>query len=81
MHNLTDKMCPLMGKTCLLNGCTFFNEILDACEIGILSYNLYQLKEKIRLNWLMHGKRAFPSRRHILSHPAVAVIRDQCVNV
>ncbi|GAB6906660.1 conserved hypothetical protein [Desulfosarcina cetonica] len=55
MHNLTDKMCPLMGKTCLLNGCTFFNEILDACEIGILSYNLYQLKEKIRAQ-LAHAR-------------------------
>ena len=29
MHNLNDKMCPLMGKVCLLNGCTMFNERLD----------------------------------------------------
>ena len=48
MHNLTDKMCPMMGKTCLLNGSTFFNERLGGCEISILNYNLYQVKEHIR---------------------------------
>ena len=48
MHNLTYKICPLMGKTCLLGGCTFFNIRLDGCEIGIMNYNLYQVKEKIR---------------------------------
>ena len=48
MHNLNDKNCPLMGKNCLLNGCTFFSEKLDGCEISILNYNLYQLKEHIR---------------------------------
>ena len=48
MHNLTDKTCPLMGSTCLLNGCTFFNVRLDGCEFSILNYNLYQLKEHIR---------------------------------
>ena len=51
MHNLTDKTCPLMGGTCLLKGCTFFNECLDGCEISILNYNLYQVKEHIR-SWL-----------------------------
>ena len=48
MHKLTDKTCPLIGNTCLLNGCTLFNERLDGCEISILNYNLYQVKEKIR---------------------------------
>ena len=48
MHKLTDKTCPLIGNTCLLNGCTMFNERLDGCEISILNYNLYQVKEKIR---------------------------------
>jgi len=48
MHNLTEKTCPLIGKTCLLNGCTFFNERLDGCEISIMNYNLYQLKEHLR---------------------------------
>ena len=48
MHNLNDKICPLMGKACLLKDCTFFNSILDGCEISIMNYNLYQLKEHIR---------------------------------
>ena len=60
MHNLTDKMCPLLGKTCLLNGCTFFSEKLDGCEITILNYNLYQLKEHIR-DQLAHVREASPS--------------------
>jgi hypothetical protein len=48
MHNLTDKTCPLIGNNCLLKGCTMFNERLDGCEISIMNYNLYQVKEKIR---------------------------------
>jgi hypothetical protein len=48
MHNLNDKICPLLGKTCLVNGCTFFSERLEGCEITIMNYNLYQLKEHIR---------------------------------
>ena len=55
MHNLNDKMCPLMGKTCVLNGCTLFNEHLEGCEISILNYNLYQLKEHIRAQ-LAHAR-------------------------
>lgn len=51
MHNLNEKHCPLMGKICLLTGCTFFNERLDGCEFSIMNYNLYQLKEHIRA-WL-----------------------------
>jgi hypothetical protein len=48
MHNLNDKICPLLGKPCFLNGCTFFSERLEGCEITIMNYNLYQLKEHIR---------------------------------
>ena len=48
MHNLDDKICPLIGKVCLLKGCTFFNVRLDGCELGILNYNLYQLKHHIQ---------------------------------
>jgi hypothetical protein len=32
----------------LLKGCALFNERLDGCEISIMNYNLYQLKEHIR---------------------------------
>jgi hypothetical protein len=64
-----------------LNGCTFFSEKLDGCEISILNYNLYQVKEHIRAQ-LAHAREASPSiRRHTLIHPASAGIRDQCVNV
>ncbi len=45
MHNLTDKTYPLIGNTCLLKGCTMFSERLDGCEISIMNYNLYQVKE------------------------------------
>ena len=48
MHNLTDKNCPLIGNICRLKGCTLFNERLDGCEISIMNYNLYQVKEHIR---------------------------------
>ena len=48
MHNLDGKICPLIGKVCLLKGCTFFNQRLDGCEVSIMNYNLYQLKEHIR---------------------------------
>ena len=48
MHTLTDKNCPLIRQKCLLNGCTFFNERLDGCQINVLIYNLYQLKEHIK---------------------------------
>ena len=55
MHNLNDKTCPLINKTCLLNGCTLFNERLDGCEISIMNYNLYLLKERIRAQ-LAHAR-------------------------
>lgn len=55
MHNLTDKMCPLMGQKCLLQGCTLFSEKLEGCEISILNYNLYQVKEHIRAQ-LAHAR-------------------------
>jgi hypothetical protein len=50
-------MCPLLSKTCLLNGCTFFSEKLDGCEISILNYNLYMLKQHIRAQ-LAHFREA-----------------------
>jgi len=48
MHNLDNKLCPLLNKNCLLKGCAFFNTRLDGCEVSIMNYNLYQLKEHIR---------------------------------
>ena len=75
MHKLTDKTCPLVNKTCLLNGCTLFNEKLDGCEISILNYNLYQVKEHIRAQ-LAHAREsgqpitpAYPRRQGGSSYP------------
>jgi len=48
MNKNEGKHCPLANQTCLLNECTFFNELLDGCEISIINYNLYQLKQHIR---------------------------------
>ena len=48
MNNLSENLCPSISKECLLKGCTFFNSMLGGCEISILTYNLYQLKEHIR---------------------------------
>ena len=48
MNKNEGKHCPLANQTCMLNGCTFFNELLDGCEISIINYNLYQLKQHIR---------------------------------
>ena len=51
MHKLEGKKCPFYNQECLLIGCTFFNEMLQGCEISGMNYNLYQLKEHIRA-WL-----------------------------
>jgi len=48
MSNPEGKHCPMVNKPCLLTGCAFFNELLGACDISTLPYNLYQLKEQIR---------------------------------
>ena len=48
MHKLEGKICPLINNRCLLKGCALFSERLDGCEISIMNYNLYVLKEQIR---------------------------------
>jgi hypothetical protein len=48
MSDLSEKICPLLNQKCLLNECAFFNPTLDGCEVGIMNYNLYQLKQAIR---------------------------------
>jgi hypothetical protein len=48
MSNLSERFCPLMNKLCPEISCMLFNEKLDVCEIRILNYNLYKLKESIR---------------------------------
>jgi hypothetical protein len=48
MNNLSEKTCPLVNKLCMLTGCTHYNQMLDGCEIAIMNYNLFQLKQHIR---------------------------------
>jgi hypothetical protein len=42
------RICPFLDRDCLKQGCEIYNETLDRCEIGLVVYNLYQLKEKIK---------------------------------
>lgn len=39
-----EKICPMLDRNCLKNGCQLYNKVLDNCEISILAYNLYLLK-------------------------------------
>ncbi len=48
MHSLEGKKCPFYNQECLMTGCTFFNEMLQNCEVSVLNFNLYQLKEQIK---------------------------------
>ena len=43
------KMCPLLDQNCLKDECEFYNTLLDRCEIGVVSYNLYRLSEVLKL--------------------------------
>lgn len=44
------KSCPLLGENCLKSGCEIFNELLDRCDLSVLSYNLYRLSEAMKKN-------------------------------
>ena len=44
------KMCPLLEQNCLKSGCEIYNELLDRCDLSVLSYNLYRLSETMKLN-------------------------------
>lgn len=40
-----DKICPFIGQNCIKIRCELYNGILNRCDIGVLSYNLYRLSE------------------------------------
>ena len=40
--------CPLIDESCLGTKCSLFNEMLNNCEIHLMSYNLYRLGEIIK---------------------------------
>ena len=39
------KLCPLLDRDCLKQGCEIYNETLDRCDISLVAYNLYKLRE------------------------------------
>jgi hypothetical protein len=41
-NNNKVKFCPLADQNCLKEGCQLYNELLNNCEISVLSYNLYR---------------------------------------
>jgi hypothetical protein len=44
-HFEENKQCPFFQKNCLKEKCKLYHEQFDRCEIGLLSYNLFKLKE------------------------------------
>ena len=40
-----DKICPFISQNCIKTRCELYNGILNRCDIGVLSYNLYRLSE------------------------------------
>ena len=42
-----EKICPMLDKPCLKNGCQIYNNRLDNCEIYVLSYNLFKLSKQL----------------------------------
>ena len=48
MHHLKNKICPMIGETCLVEGCAMFSEQLDDCKINIINHNLYEATAKIQ---------------------------------
>ena len=48
MNNKEGKLCPLINQVCLLDRCAMFSQKLNECEISVMNYNLWQLKEHIR---------------------------------
>ena len=39
------KLCPLLDRECLKQGCEIYNETLDRCDVSLVAYNLYKLSE------------------------------------
>jgi hypothetical protein len=39
------KLCPLLDRKCLKQGCEIYNDTLDRCDVSLIAYNLYRLSE------------------------------------
>ena len=59
------KQCPYFQADCLKEDCGIYNEKLDRCEVGLLTYNLFILSkvEKDRLNLLLENEGAQSNSR------------------
>ena len=44
------KFCPFVKQECITNQCEIYNELLNRCEIPVLTYNTYRLSEAIKNN-------------------------------
>jgi len=42
------KYCPIANQDCLMVDCGLFNEKFGRCEIGLLSYNMYNFAQAIK---------------------------------
>ena len=42
------KYCPIANQDCLMADCGIFNEKFRRCEIGLLSYNMYNFAQAIK---------------------------------
>ncbi len=53
MRNKIDlrKLCPFINKSCVTNECAIFNEKFERCEVGLMTYNLYLVQERLK-QWL-----------------------------
>jgi len=49
--NDNKKLCPFINKSCVTNECAIFNEKFERCEVGLMTYNLYLVQERLR-QWL-----------------------------
>jgi len=44
-HSEENKQCPFFQKKCLKKKCDLYHEDFKRCEIGLLAYNLFKLRE------------------------------------
>lgn len=48
MADLTNKTCPYIQSTCLMDQCAWFEERLQNCSVQVLTFNMYKLENALR---------------------------------
>lgn len=48
--NQKNKRCPFLDESCLRDRCQIYNEVLNNCEVSVLTYNMYKLATAINSN-------------------------------